>query len=353
MLKRFYFQWNTHIYFWLFYILYFFGVNYLGNHNMSLMSSIMTVPYFMFIFYYVNWILHYFYRNGRIVLTVILLAAFYLLSSTVVYYAVYGKFSINLINGAYVVQNYKFYWGQYIQSLLVINGNFTILALLYYHYKGKLAELDAKLKAVNKQLEAETKMKSYEYAAFSAQVTPHMMGNIFINLRKQLQHVAPELARQVNETYKLMKFYMDAHQVEGKERILLSDEVDALQRYLAIQGTVEKIPFYIDVQLTGNLMRFTVPPTTLQTLVGNVFKHAEITDPAEPARIAVEALDRGYSIAVSNRKRRGTSTGVSHGTGMRNLRARMQYVYGDNFSMREEKEGDYYQLCINVQFVTD
>lgn len=353
MLKRFYLKWNTHIYFWLFYILYFFGVNYLGNDNMSLMSSIMTVPYFMFIFYYVTWILHYFYRNGRIVLTVILLAAFYLLSSTVVYYAVYGKFSINLINGAYVVQNYKFHWGQYIQSLLVINGNFTILALLYYHYKGKLAELDAKLEAVNKQLEAETKMKSYEYAAFSAQVTPHMMGNIFINLRKQLQHVDPELARQVNETYKLMKFYMDAHQVEGKQRILLSDEVDALQRYLAIQGNVEEVPFYIDVQLTGNLMRFTIPPTTLQTLVGNLFKHAEITDPAEPARIAIEVMDRGYTIAVSNRKRRGALTGVSHGKGMRNLRARMRYVYGNNFSMCEDMGGDYYQLCINVQFVTD
>ncbi|HWV67001.1 hypothetical protein, partial [Chitinophaga sp.] len=121
----------------------------------------------------------------------------------------------------------------------------------------------------------------------------------------------------------------------------------------AIQRAVEKIPFYIDVELTGNLMRFTIPPTTLQTLVGNVFKHAEITDPAEPARITIEAMDRGYTIAVGNRKRRGPSSGVSHGKGMRNLLARMRYVYGDNFTMREEKEGDYYQLCINLQFVTE
>jgi len=353
MLKSLYSKWPAHIYFWSFYAFYFYCVNYLGNDKMSVKASMLTVPYFAIVFYCVYGILNRFYKKRRIVLMVTLLTGFYILSGMLIYYVLYGQFSIKIINGAYVVQNYRFHWGQYVQSLLVIHGNFTILALLYYHYKGKLTELDAKLEAVNKQLEAETKMKSFEYATFSAQVTPHMMGNIFINLREQLQHVDSELARQVNETYKLMKFYMDAHQVEGVDRILLSDEVDALQRYLAIQGIVEKIPFYIDVQLTGNLMRFTIPPTTLQTLVGNVFKHAEIMDPAEPARIAIEVMDRGYTIAVSNRKREAASTGVSHGKGLRNLRARMQYVYGDNFSMREEKEGDYYQLCINVQFVTD
>lgn len=353
MLKSNYSKWRGHIFFWLFYIFYFYGVNHLGNDNMSLLSSIITVPYFMFIFYYVNWILSCFYRNGRMVLTVTLLGAFYILSGAVVYYAIYGKFSINLIHGTYVVQNYKFHWGQYVQTLLVINGNFTILALLYYHYKGKLTELSAKLEAVNKQLEAESKMKSYEYAASSAQVAPHMMGNIFINWRDQLQHVDNELAQQVNETYKLMKFYMDAHQVEGVRNILLADEVDALQRYLAVQRTVEKKPFYIDVRLAGNLLRFTIPPTTLQTLVGNVFKHAEITDPADPARITIEVTDRGYAIAISNRKRCGAPIGVSHGTGMRNLCARMGYIYGNNFSMLEEKERDYYQLRIDVQFITD
>lgn len=353
MLKSKYTKWRSHIFFWLFYIFYFYGVNHLGNDNMSLLSSIITVPYFMFIFYYVNWILNCFYRNGRMMLTVTLLGTFYLISSAVVYYVIYGKFSINLINGAYVVQNYKFHWGQYVQTLLVINGNFTILALLYYHYKGKLTELSAKLEAVNKQLEAESKMKSYEFAASSAQVAPHMMGNIFINWRDQLQHADNELAQQVNETYKLMKFYMDAHQVGGVRSILLADEVDALLRYLAIQRSAEKTPFYIDVQLAGNLLRFTIPPTTLQTLVGNVFKHAEITDPTDPARIAIKVMDKGYAIAVSNRKRCGASAGVSHGTGMRNLRARMRYIYGNNFSMLEQKEENYYQLRIDVQFITD
>lgn len=353
MLKSNYSQCRSHIFFWLFYIFYFYGVNYLGNDNMSLLSSIITVPYFMFIFYYVNWILRCFYQNGRTVLTVLLLGTFYMLSSAVVYYAIYGKFSVNLINGAYVVQNYRFHWGQYVQTLLVINGNFTILALLYYHYRGKLTELSAKLEAVNKQLEAESKMKSYEYAALSAQVAPHMMGNIFINWRDKLEHVDCELANQVNETYKLMKFYMEAHQVGGISSVLLADEVDALQRYLEIQRAVEKIAFYIDVQLTGNMMRFTIPPTTLQTLVGNVFKHAEITDPTDPARIEIEVKDKGYAITVSNKRRRGALTGVSHGTGMRNLRARMRYSYGDSFSMLEEKEGNYYQLRIDVQFITD
>ncbi|OOG16339.1 hypothetical protein BWD42_21630 [Sphingobacterium sp. CZ-UAM] len=100
-------------------------------------------------------------------------------------------------------------------------------------------------------------------------------------------------------------------------------------------------------------MRFTIPPTTLQTLVGNVFKHAEIADPAEPARIIIEVMNKGYTIVVSNRKREGNAAGVSHGIGMRNLRRRMQYVYGDNFSMLEDNGGDYYQLHINVQFIND
>ncbi|WP_343539448.1 hypothetical protein [Sphingobacterium thalpophilum] len=344
MLKPLYTRRSLHFYFWLVYAIYFYLVNLLGNKEMSVMASLLTVPYFALVFYAVSEILSRYYRKGKKLVAALLLLAFYTLSGLLIFQVLYGQWSIKIINGAYVVPDYRFSWGQYLQSLLVIHGNFTVLALLYYNYKGKLNELQAKLAA-------EDKMQSHEYAALSAQVAPHVMANIFMNWRHRLLHMDRELAAQVEETYKLMKFYMDAHNESAVRCVLLADEVGALQRFLKIQRTVETTPFFIDVHTTGNLMRFTIPPTTLQTLVGNLFKHADIADCSCPARIDVQVKHSGYTIRVSNRKRNRAARTPSHGVGLRNLRARMKYIYGDGFTMAEKKADEHYELMMDIQVV--
>jgi len=274
---------------------------------------------------------------------------FYLLSGIFVYYELYGKFGLEIINNKYVVVHHAFSWTKYSQTFLVMHSNYTVMAVGYYYYKSKLRESTDKLEAVKARLNAESSMKSFQYTTLSAQVHPHMMANIFSHLKNKVDPYDRKLGMQLEEIYRLMKFYMEAHQVEGATHILLADEVKALEQYLSIQEEVEPNPFYINVCCSGNLMRFSTAPTLLQTLAGNLFKHADLWDKDHPAKIDILVGNTGYRIMVQNKKRSGPQMMPSHDVGLRNVRTRMEYLFGTDFSMEEKQDAEHYELTLCVQ----
>ncbi len=265
------------------------------------------------------------------------------------YYELYGRFGLEIINNRYVITKHAFSWAKYIQTFLVMHSNYTVMAVGYYYYKSKLRESNDKLEAVNARLAAESTMKSFQYTTLSAQVHPHMMANIFSNLKNKVDPYDVELGMQLSEIYRLMKFYMEAHHVEGATHILLADEVKALEQYLSIQEKVESNPFYINLSCSGNLMRFSIAPTLLQTLAGNLFKHADLWDKDHPAKIDILVGNAGYRITIQNKKRSGPQMMPSHDVGLRNIRIRMEYLFGADFSMEEHQDANHYELMLSVQ----
>lgn len=342
-------KWLLHGCFWILYSFYFFVVNALGNSRMNLGASLITVFYCAIIFYAVYLILKYVYDRGHILGTILLMIGFYVLSGLMVYYQLYGKFGLEIINNKYVVVHHAFSWAKYAQTFLVMHSNYTVMAVGYYYYKSKLRESHDKIVAVKARLDAESNMKSFQYTTLSAQVHPHMMANIFSHLKNKVDPYDRKLGLQLAEIYRLMKFYMEAHDVDGATNILLSDEVAALERFLSIQEQVEPAPFYIKLCCSGNLMRFSTAPTLLQTLAGNLFKHADLWDKDHPARIDILVGHAGYWIKVQNRKRAGPQVMPSHDVGLRNIRTRMEYLFGADFSMEENQDSDNYELTLSVQ----
>jgi LytS/YehU family sensor histidine kinase len=230
-----------------------------------------------------------------------------------------------------------------------MHSNYTVMAIGYYYYKSKLRESTDKLAAMKARLDAESSMKSFQFTTLSAQVHPHMMANIFSHLKNKVDPYDRKLGLQLSEIYHLMKFYMEAHQVEGATHILLADEVKALEQYLSIQEKVEPNPFYINLSCSGNLMRFSIAPTLLQTLAGNLFKHADLWDKDHPAKIDILVGNAGYRITVQNKKRSGPQMMPSHDVGLRNIRVRMEYLFGADFSMEEYQDANHYELTLSVQ----
>lgn len=342
-------KWLFHGCFWILYSFYFFVVNALGNSRMNLGASLITVFYCAIIFYAVYLILKYVYNRGHILGTIVLMVGFYLLSALIMYNELYGKFGLEIINNKYVIVHHAFSWAKYSQTFLVMHSNYTVMAVGYYYYKSKLRESSDKLEAVNARLAAESTMKSFQYTTLSAQVHPHMMANIFSHLKNKVDPYDRKLSMQLEEIYRLMKFYMEAHHVDGATHILLADEVTALEQYLSIQEKVEPNPFYINLSCSGNLMRFSTAPTLLQTLAGNLFKHADLWDKDHPAKIAILVGHAGYRITVENRKRSGPQILPSHDVGLRNVRTRMEYLFGTDFSMEEKQDADHYELTLCVQ----
>lgn len=339
---------KEHLGFWMLYGLYFYALNALGNEGMTVCTALLSLPYFAFVFYTVNHIITRYMGRRRYVVGIMLLLLFYALSSLIIYFLSYGQQGA-LVYGKYVIAGYDFSWQEFLQTLLVLHGHFSLLALLYFHYREKLRASQQRLAEMERRLKVEEQKDRYEYVALAAQVPPHMMANIFQNLQQQLKGAMPELAQQVNRIYHLMHFYMKADDPEGSRAILLDDEVRAVQNYLTIQREVMERKFFVDFSTSGNMMRFSTAPTTLLTLVENAFKHGEIDHPGFPVRVQVQVERYGYRIAVENRKALNDTGLASHGHGLKNLKRRLAIQYGSEASVIIEDTDHNYRISIIIE----
>ncbi|PRD51994.1 sensor histidine kinase [Sphingobacterium gobiense] len=347
---------REHIGFWVLYGLYFYALNALGNEEMTIGMALLSLPFFVFVFYTVHYIIKRFFARRRYLSGTLMLACFYIFSSGLIYMLSYGQ-SGALVYGKYIVAGYEFSWREFLQTLLVLHGHFSILALLYFYYREKLratqeklAETERRLALEQQKVALEEQKKRYEYAALAAQVSPHMMANIFQNWKQELKALKPALGQQVDRLYHLMRFYMKADHADRLRTILLDDEVKAVYNYVEVRrGSLDR-RFFIEFDITGNLLGFSVAPTTLLTLVENAFKHGEVHHPDFPIHVQVRTQRTGYRIVVENRKARVDKNIIRHGYGLKNLKRRLEILYGSQASITIKDTEEYYHVIILIKF---
>lgn len=340
--------WIRHLGYWTVYGIYFYLINILVNADFTILSLMMILPYFMMVFYLVHDILKRFFAVGKYLKGGALLLLFYMLSGLVVYTVMHGGSNMSLYYGRFLVEGYDFDWKQFFQSLLVMHGHFSMLAVLYFHYEGKLSATQDRLEEMERRLLAEEEKQQYEYAALAAQVNPHMMANIFLTWKQQLNEVSRELTGQMEHAYELMLFYMKAQLANGATTILLHDEITAVQNYLEMQRGLLLEEFFVDMEQSGNMLRFSVPPTSLLTLVDNAFKHGDVYQQEAPVRIVVQAEWDSYQLVVTNAKRTDTDYAVSHGQGLVNLERRLEMVFGARAHLDISDTPDAYRALISI-----
>lgn len=341
---------KQHLLYWCVYAVYFYVVNVLGNDQMTVGLVALSLPYFAFVFYSVLYILQRFLSVRQYLECILSLGLFYSISSVSVWLLTHANWEISLLYGAYLVSDYTFSWQEFVQTLLVMHCQFSILAFVYFHYLGKLTEERQKVTEMEKRLVAEEEKQRYEYAALAAQVSPHMMANIFQSWSRQLAHTSSVIARQMMNVYGLMKFYMQAHEADSSMTILLQDEIRAVQRFMDAQQDILGRVFFVDWQVQGNLYRFGIPPTSLLTLVKNAFKHGDIYSEDRPLCIAVDVAWSHYTVQVRNRKSDSGPVLHSHGQGLLNLKRRLHLVFGRRARLEIEDTGRDYRVELHVDY---
>lgn len=343
-------NYTRHILFWIAYAIYFYINNSSQNDNMTIGVVLLTVPYFAFVFYIVYHILERFFRPEKYVKGVISLVVFYTLSTLLVYFVMHGGLDPSGFYRKLQSQEDMFSWSDFFVSLRVMHVNFTIWAILYYLYRGQLCAVQEKLAEAEHRLQIEEERKQYEFAALASQVSPHFFANIFHSWTQQLRSLNPEMGKQVMETYELMRFYMKAHEPNGKKTILLQDEMKAVKRFISIQQKTRRKKCYVDIVQQGNLLGYTIPPTSLLTLVKNAFKHGDLSQSLYPLKIFV-CIETDRLLAIMENKKQVSKTAVAtHGYGLHNLKRRLNIVYGERAGLKIQETETTYKVTININF---
>ena len=200
-----------------------------------------------------------------------------------------------------------------------------------------------------KALELEMSLKESEISLLRIQTNPHFLFNTLNLLHSEIPE-RPELAQEL--IFELSDLLRGTIAISDKKRILLSDEIELIEHYLAIQKArfTERLHFSMDISEESQTLQ--IPPMLIMPLVENVIKHA-MSKTINPIHLDVKIryADGELCIAVSNSWPETTTPKFEAGSGHRNIVDTLNLEYDDaNFSMDFADETSCAQITIRHDF---
>lgn len=186
---------------------------------------------------------------------------------------------------------------------------------------------DAERRAASATAEA----ASAQLRALRYQLNPHFLFNTLNSLSALiLEKRTGDAERMV---VRLSSFLRSSLATESVGMVTAEDEVEAQRRYLEIEQ-VRFPDLILSTTVHPSVAHAPVPPMILQPLVENAIKFA-ISDAPGPAEIAISAERQGASVRIEVRDSgpgpAASATGM--GVGLRNVRERLQTIYGNAASL--------------------
>lgn len=220
-------------------------------------------------------------------------------------------------------------------SQLVLEGQIQYLREIGLHAARRLDELDRereRIESARLESRLNEQLARAELRALRAQVNPHFLFNS-LNTIASLTVSQPQKAETITLRLANVFRYVLIH--ADMPFSSLDEEIGFLRTYL----DVERIRFgerlEVEFDIESSIAYAAVPSLILQPLVENAIKHG-VAPKVGNCRIAVRTKRREKFIVMTvedDGVGLGSGNGSS-GVGLRNIRERLQLLYGENASLR-------------------
>jgi two-component system, LytTR family, sensor kinase len=216
--------------------------------------------------------------------------------------------------------------------LLYFNLFIYLLQFALYHGYEILRQLREKEKLT---LELLTLRTEQELATLKAQINPHFLFNTLNSISAMASTDTEETRTMIAQLADLLRYAMESSK---KDFVLLKDELQFVQDYIALESKRLEDRLTTIFQVDQSLVSFSVPPMILQPLVENAIKHG--ISPAEDGGsicVQIQKETKGISFRISD-----TGLGLSSpdplsttdGVGLKNTDARLRKIYGESARLK-------------------
>jgi signal transduction histidine kinase len=184
-----------------------------------------------------------------------------------------------------------------------------------------------------------------QLAALQAQMNPHFLFNA-LNTIAALVRTEPRRAEQMVEN--LAAILRRTLQRSRHTLTTVEEEIDFLRAYLGIEQERFGERLIVEWVLEPDALHDLIPPMTLQPLVENALKHG-IAERLDGGRIRVAAHREGERLILAvDDDGIGFPHRYREGTGLGNLRQRLQTLYGERGELRVERIEEGARVVIEV-----
>ncbi|MEQ9414533.1 MAG: histidine kinase [Cyclobacteriaceae bacterium] len=281
-----------HILFWIVYssIFTFVEGGYSNQFREAFYIELLYLPFRLFVVY-LNyfWLLPKFLLKRRIIsyLTYTLLSI--VIASFTHRVAMHTYFSLLIFpnwNLGSFWQVYKF-----LQSAMIITS--PVVFLIGVTAMGRWVTTEQRAEQLQKE-----KLQA-ELSFLRSQINPHFFFNTLNNLYGLALQKSDRTAEVVMKLSELMSYILyDA----DREKVPLSKEIGQIERYIALEQIRYGNRFEVDLQLSGDIDNFQIPPLLLLPFIENSFKHGINKSSSDGwVAIAIEVSENELNFRIENK----------------------------------------------------
>ncbi|HEY2461451.1 MAG TPA: histidine kinase [Candidatus Acidoferrum sp.] len=250
---------------------------------------------------------------------------------------------------AYVLAQFPPFSGLYEQfssQVPVLFGAGFLLYLLSVAFHYVLLAMEDSRQAQTRALETSVLARDAELKALKAQVNPHFLFNS-LNSISALTSIDAGRAREM--CILLAEFLRMTLGIGEKALVPLSEELDLLQRFLAIEKVRFGSRLQVTVDVDAQAQFCLVPPLILQPLVENAVVHgiANLPDGGRVRLTAHCGADRLH-IVIENSLDPDAPAKRKSGLGLANVRHRIEARYPKDANMSIASDEDFFRVTLSL-----
>lgn len=219
----------------------------------------------------------------------------------------------------------------YVCSLIV---SFVVAMVVLWNQRGK------------RQKELEKEKMDAELSAIKYQINPHFLFNSLSFIYSKTVPLSEEVSNAVMLLSDIMRYALGKEE-DANGKVALSSEITHMNNVISINQMRfnNKLNILYSEEINNPATRIT--PLVLITLVENAFKHGDLSDPTNPLIITVEADEKQIRFYICNKKKKGPKE-LSTGIGIKNVRTRLELMYGKQHTFTIKEDEQYYITTLHI-----
>lgn len=220
----------------------------------------------------------------------------------------------------------------------------TALALLTSG--GKL--LVEYLRKMMKFKEIENKQLKDELTLLKEQIQPHFLFNTLNNLYGLITQDQNQKAAEITlKLSDLMRYLLESSKTD---KVSLKQEIQFLEDYLSLEKIRLSKNTDIRFEVSGIVSDVLIAPLLFIPLVENAFKHGLKTNKSGSfAHFSLSVQGKDLFFEAKNSLGKSLENSPESGTGIANLRKRLQLIYPNNHLLDIQKSNDEYKVVLHIQ----
>jgi sensor histidine kinase YesM len=174
------------------------------------------------------------------------------------------------------------------------------------------------------------------------QVQPHFLFNTLNNIYSLAHAKSDNTTVAIDKLANIMRYFTEDAPCE---KVSLQTEINFINNYILLEQMRMPYPVRFEKEIAGE--NAVLPPMLLMPFIENLFKHGvDKTKPGNEALIKLVVHNGTLQYRVKNKLQADWKNG--NGTGLSNLKKRLDLLYKDGYTMTAQRNGVYFDAFLEI-----